>query len=137
MKNYMKEVAELLGVELNEEFEIIFPTSPECYATVKLTVDGTKVINTNVFDVFNFKSYLLEHLIKGSYSIKRKPWKPKTNDGYYCIGKDGNVINGFWCNNLFDHTLYKIGNCYKTIEEAKENKDAWKTFYNSDEILVL
>ena len=60
MKNYMEEVAKMLGVELNKEFELIFPSSPTCHATVMLTVEGVKVINTNVYDVFNFKAYLFD-----------------------------------------------------------------------------
>lgn len=54
MRNNMEEVAKLLGVELDEEFELIFPSNSSCYATVKLTIDGAKVISTNVYDIFNF-----------------------------------------------------------------------------------
>lgn len=132
MKNNMKEVAKLLGVELDEEFELVFPSNSSCYATVKLTIDGAKVISTNVYDVFNFKSYLLEHLIKGDYKISRKPWKPKFNERYYSVGVDGSTEDGTWLNDFLDYTLYKIGNCYRTIEEARENRVKWGTFYDSE-----
>lgn len=137
MRNNMEEVAKLLGVELDEEFELVFPSNSSCYATVKLTIDGAKVISTNVYDVFNFKSYLLEHLIKGSYEIKRKPWKPKFNERYYSVGVDGSTEDGTWLNDFLDYTLYKIGNCYRTIEEARANRVKWGTFYDSDEVIKI
>lgn len=137
MKNNMKEVAELIGVELNEEFEVVFPDSSTCYAIAKLTIDGAKVIDTNVYDIFNFKAYLLEHLIKGTYGVKHKPWKPKFNEEYYSIGVDGSTENGVWLNDFLDYTLYKIGNCYRTIEEARANRVKWGTFYDSDKVLSL
>lgn len=137
MKNYMEEVAKLLGVELDEEFELIFPSSSTCHATVMLTAEGVKVISTNVYDVFNFKTYLLEHLIKGSYGIKRKPWKPKFNEKYYSVGVDGSTEDGVWLNDFLDYTLYKIGNCYRTIEEARANRIKWGTFYDSDNVLTI
>lgn len=137
MRNNMEEVAKLLGVELDEEFEFIFPSNSSCYATVKLTIDGAKVISTNVYDAFNFKSYLLEHLIKGNYEIKHKPWKPNFNEQYYSIGVDGTIKNGTWINDFVDYTLYKIGNCYRTIEAARANMVKWGTFYDSDEVLKI
>lgn len=137
MKNNMEEVAKLLGVELNEEFEIVFAPPSSCYAKVKLTTDGAKVIDTNVYDVFNLKTYLLEHLIKGVYEIKRKPWKPKFNEKYYSVGVDGSIEDGTWLNDFLDYTLYKIGNCYRTIEEARTNRVKWGTFYDSDEVLKI
>lgn len=137
MKNYMEDVAKMLGVKLNEEFELIFPPPSACHATIMLTIDGAKVINTDVYDVFNFKSYLLEHLIKGSYEIKRKPWKPKFEEAYYSIGVDGSVEDGTWLNDFLDYTLYKVGNCYCTPEEAKNNRSKWGKFYSSDEIIKI
>lgn len=137
MRNNMEEVAKLLGVELDEEFKLIFPSNSSCYATVKLTIDGAKVISTNVYDDFNFKSYLLEHLIKGDYEIKRKPWKPRFNERYYSVGVDGSTEDGTWLNDFVDYTLYKIGNCYRTIEEARANRVKWGTFYDSDEVLKI
>jgi hypothetical protein len=137
MNNNMEKVATMLGVKLGEEFELIFAPNSMCHATVMLTVDGARVIDTNVYDVFNFKAYLLQDLIKGSYGIKRKPWKPKFNEAYYSIGTDGTVEDGTWLNDFLDYSLYKLGNCYRTAEEAKNNRDKWGTFYSSDEVLKI
>ena len=137
MHNYMEAVARLLGVELNEEFELVFDPSSACHATIKLTTDGVKVIETDVYDIFNFKSFLLEHLLKGNYGIKKKTWKPKFNEKYYSIGVDGSVENGTWLNDFLDYTLYKIGNCYRTVEEARTNRIKWGEFYDSDKVLTI
>ena len=137
MKNNMEEVAKLLGVELDEEFELVFSSPSTCHATIKSTIDGVKVIKTDVYDIFNFKSYLLEHLLKGSYGIKKKSWRPKFNEKYYSIGIDGGVENGTWLNDFLDYTLYKIGNCYRTVEEARANHIKWGEFYDSDEVLTI
>ena len=137
MHNYMEEVARLIGVELNEEFELVFDPNSTCHATIKLTTDGVKIIKTDVYDIFNFKSNLLEHLLKGNYGIKKKPWKPKYDEKYYSIGVDGNVENNAWLNDTIDRTLYKVGNCYHTAEEARINCIKWKEFYDSDEILTI
>lgn len=137
MKNYMEEVAKMLGVKLGEEFELIFPSPSTCHATIMLTIEGVQVINTDVYNVFNFKSYLLEHLIKGTYGIKRKPWKPTYNDEYYSIGMGGIIENGVWLNDFLDFAMYKLGNCYRTPEEAESDKFKWIKFYTSDDIIKL
>ena len=133
----MAEVAKILGVELDEEFEIVFPQPSNCKATAKLTQSGVNVVETNVFDVYNFKAYLLKDLLIGSYVIKRKPWKPKNNDCYYYVNKGGHVEGDEWLSFWEDIVLYKLGNCYRTREEAEVNKDKWLAFYNSDEVLEV
>ena len=67
--NHMYEVAKFLGVELYEAFTITFPPPSTHHAVVMLTEAGAKVIDTDVFDVLNFNSYLLERLIKGTTAL--------------------------------------------------------------------
>lgn len=133
--NHMKEVAALLGIELNEEFELIFPSPSSCHATIMLTIEGVRVINTDVYDMLNFKLNLLQNLIKGSYGIKRKPFKPKLNEKYYSL-----LINHFPARNMIvtweytwrdyshDYTNYYLGLCFRTKEEAEANKDKMLKF---------
>lgn len=137
MANHMAEVARILGVELGEEFELIFPQPSSCHATVKFTNDGLSVVSTNVYDVYNFKAYLLEHLLKGIYTIKRKPWQPAYNERYYSIGPGGTLEPGIWMNDFIDIALYRFGNCYRTHQEAEANSGKWIAFYASDEVLEV
>ena len=122
-KNYMADVAKLLGVELNDEFEL-----NESNAIYKLSQYG-----------FFFKcggswmrasDYLLIDIIKGEYEIKKLPWKPKPGEGYYYVG--WLEACGKWTI-CADRTQYlmsydndnlrvDIGNCFKTREEAEAQK---------------
>ena len=102
-----------------------------------MTQSGVNVVEANVYDSYNFKAYLLRDLLVGSYTIKHKPWKPKDNDMYYYVNKVGNIEYDEWLSFWEDIILYKLGNCYRTIEEAEANKDKWLKFYESDEVLEV
>lgn len=132
----MEEVAKLFEVELNEEFEIKMPNE-NCYAIAKFTSDGLVIIQHNVFNTDSWLPYVLKNLLIGVYAIKKKPWKPKFNEKYYSVGVDGSVEDGTWLNDFLDYTLYKIGNCYRTVEEARANRVRWGKFYDSDKILNI
>lgn len=134
--NYMSEVAKMLGVELDEEFEIKMPNET-CHAIAKFTNGGLKIINHNVNSVWCFKDDVLEHLLTGCYTIKRKPWKPSIYDGYYYVDENGHVCSDPWVNSALDIVLYKVGNCYKTKKDAEKDKDKWIEFYESDKVLEV
>lgn len=76
-KNYMKEVAKLLGVELGEEFRI--EGSPiECsfkFSDEGLIVDNAKGPLQEVL--------LLKRLLTGKVKIIKLHWKPQKGDSYY------------------------------------------------------
>ena len=40
-------------------------------------------------------------------------------------------------NDFIDRMLYKLGNFYRTAEEAEANRDKWVAFYASDEVLEV
>ena len=131
--NYMKQTAEIIGVELNEEFQVIVPThlSFEIYA--KFTDDDFKITKTNIFNTYDMDNDVLKNLLKKNYLIKRKYWKPKYNEKYYSIGTGGVLEGGTWLNDFIDIALYRLGNCYKTPEEAALNVDKWVEFCKSDQ----
>lgn len=88
MANYMAEVAKMLGVELEEEFEI-----PE-YSSYKfkITTSGIQVCIDHLWKAnMPTASCALEKLLEGIYIIKRKPWKPKDRDAYFYVDKNGDV----------------------------------------------
>ena len=140
MANYMSEIAKMLGVELGEEFEIVFPEPCSCHATVMFTDGGVRIINTDVYDIYNFKAYVLRDLCTGAYGIKRKPWKPEDDETYWYIDENGEAWRNRFdnCEYASDHmNYYKLGNCYRTREEAEANRDKWVAFYASDEVLEV
>lgn len=132
MCNYMEQVAKILGVELNEEFEVVIPQNTTCYMNAKFTKDGLVIIEHNIANDFNLKHYTLQALLTGAYSIKRKPWKPQYNEKYYSVGNGGVIESGTWLNDFLDIALYRLGNCYKTPGAAVFYVDKWKKFCESD-----
>lgn len=78
-----------------------------------------------------------EDKLTGFTTVKRKPWKPKDEEEYWLVDQCGNVVSLNWMDNFLCITNYKIGNCYRTCEEAEANRDKWIEFYKSDEVLEV
>ena len=135
--NYISEVAKMLGVELGEEFEIVM-LNTNCWAKAYLNENnGLAITDCNVSDTLNWKVYELTHLLTGTHTIKRKPWKPKLDEYYWHIDVDGSHHLTAWQGVSFDRNYYKLGKCYQTAEEAKANRDKWVAFYKTDEVLEV
>lgn len=134
--NYMAEVAKLLGVELDEEFEIDYGRTRTSTATI--TKNGLRIINTNMLDFSgDLNRTTLDWLLIGGCYIKRKPYKPNRNDSYWTIHRGGNSVCLVWSDDIIDFYAYKLGNCYRTKEEAEANREKWLAFYASDEVLEV
>ena len=132
--NYMAEVAKMLGVELGEEFEIDYGHTRT--ATANITKTGLHIIDTNMVDFSgDLNRVTLDWLLGGKCTIKRKPWKPKYGEIYYCVNTFGQVCEEQWYRDILDRMFYKIGNCYKDASQAEANRDKWIAFYASDEVL--
>lgn len=127
MANHMEEVAKMLGVELGEEFEVDSHSNMiYCFDNYGLKCNGFPTAET------------LMMLLTGKMAIKRKPWRPKDKENFYFVAPDGYVICYPWNNkDSFNINLYKLGNCYRTTEEAKANCNKWVAFYASDKVLEV
>jgi hypothetical protein len=126
--NYMSEVAKMLGVELGESFYISTNGNIEYVFTANglFPVNGSVVCNNT-----------LNELLSGTAYIKRKPWKPNRNEIYWVIDERELPAYDEWMNTSTDLNYYKLGNCYKTKEEAERNVQKWIDFYSSDEVLEV
>ena len=128
MKNCMNEVAELLGIELNEKFVVgndTYKLTPR-----GLVMDGCEFIH----------GALLTALLAGEIEIKQadhKPWRPEVEETYYSVNQNGRVSTEVWWGDYIDVMRYKLGNCYHDYRAAKINADKWKAFYASDEVLEI
>lgn len=136
--NYMSEVAKMLGVELGERFKLDLHDELDnkyygdneyylCEDGMKLDKEGHACSNAD----------MLWFLLCGKYAIKRKPWKPNNSGWYYCIDELGVLSCEQWFGESIDINYYKLGNCYRTKEEAEANIEKWKAFYASDEVLEI
>ena len=134
MANYMPEVAKMLGVELGDKFRIK-NLNGEIMGTAIIDECGFKLLEYNVNYTNSCFQYALENLLTGEYIIERKPWKPKDDEEYQLVNHCGDVISLSWIDNFLCITNYKIGNCYRTKEEAEANRDKWIAFYASDKVL--
>ena len=81
----------------------------------------------------------LTNILTGTYTIERKPWKIKEGDEFYYIDCDGIVTHFLTAGCDADDYInyYKLGNCYRTEKEALANREKWKAFYESDEVLEV
>lgn len=134
MANHMAEVAKMLGVELGEEFEVSRYPSVDC--TIKeggLYIRGKDTQN----DFSTYGDVILVNLLRGELTIKRKPWKPSIDDTFWLVDQNGDLISSKWRKYTEQLDLYKLGNCYRTYEEAGVNRDKWVAFYASDEVLEV
>lgn len=138
MENYMAEVAKMLGVELGEEFEIRFPAPSTVSATAVFNENGFKILNTDAYIMTPYWNYSILHgLLIGSLAIKCKPWRPKEDEKYYVVLCDGSIGLRYWEDCTPQLNYYKIGNFYKSKEEAEVNRDKWVSFYASDKTLEV
>lgn len=134
--NYISEVAKMLGVEIGERFQIVNHVTGELVSEYNYYFTNAD-IEIDAAGRACSGEYLINNLIYGNCSIKKKPWKPTFNEGYYYIDEDGYAICDPWAGSALDTILYKIGNCYKTKETAIKDKDKWLAFYASDVMLEV
>ena len=117
-KNVMEKVAELLGMELGEEFIIENADRKE---TVIIAADGLHVIQpNNVLGPQNWK--LFSKVLEGLYDVRKKPWDPKEGDAYYYPHvSERKTICWSWTGDTMDYAFKALGMIYRTREEAEAN----------------
>ena len=112
-KNYMADVAKMLGVELEEEFKI----------------DGSNLIYKFLENGLYFRciegwlpaEYQFLDLIKGDSKIVKLPWQPKEGDVYYYpVSNFKDVCCTNWAYSVCDFAFKEAGLIFKTYEECEE-----------------
>lgn len=116
--NYYKQVAEMLGVELEEEFSVKnCKTSELNRFRYKITKEEGLMYSIGG-EEWNRSSSLLA-IFSGAYSIVKLPWKPKKGEAYWHYSEVWREVISFeWEDCLYDFLLWKAGNCFKTKEEG-------------------
>lgn len=119
---YYKQFAEMLGLELGQEFVLI-----DAYGnrkdkwTYKITEDGflskpQASINWSVMPICTFT---IENLLNGDVKATPKPWKPKKREKYWYYSDSCKLaICVYWEDTARDLSFWKTGNCFRTDEEA-------------------
>lgn len=113
-KNYMADVAKVLGVELGEKFKV---AERGCrYETVYyFDRNGAWDEDGQVADA------IIPALLIGSYEIVKLPWKPKYGDKYYTYytnGEEWLIWDSTWSGDVSDYARLKSGIVFRTSQEA-------------------
>lgn len=131
--NYMEQVAQMLGVELGEEFKIKDPKNGEIYNVIfKFDNSGLVRREPKPKRVWIPDSGALHQLIIGGFEIVKKPWKPKENEEYYWVDLKRRVVKGnFDCDYTWNVMRYQLGNCFQPEEEITPEvlEETWKRCY--------
>jgi hypothetical protein len=116
--NKMKEVAKMLGLDIDEEFDIMMrENEPSNYNPFKIRERG--LIDKD--DSFSYDE--LFWLLFGRCEIVERPWKPKKFEEYFYINIDGNVVSRCCFQNSDDAGRMNMGNCFRTMEKAIPHTD--------------
>ena len=119
--NRFKEVAAMFGLELGEEFDVRVNSGDlSVYCPIKFTNNGLSDSGELNCD------WILPEIIKGNYTVEKIPWKPKIGDTCYFVNynkRQPNISRMIWEEYTFELMCFKLGNCFKTEEEAEANKE--------------
>lgn len=116
---YWKQFAEMLGLELGEEFILTDSDGKrKDKYTYKIIEDGV-LYRSQTFDNWPISSLIVK-LLNGNVKAVPKPWKPKEGDRYWYYSASNGLVNYARWYGLCDELLFwKVGNCFRTEEEAK------------------
>ena len=119
-KNIIEKVLNEYGIIVKKKFNIlneagiITSDSPFIY-------DGV-----DFFDSYGYmRNDLLLDIVKGNYAVKKLPFIPKIGEIYYYVG-DKDICPKPNDLGMFDKMCIKLGNCFKSEEEAEQNKEKIK-----------
>lgn len=117
-KNLIPQIAQMLGVEIGEDFKIKGYTEQ----TYRFDDDGLKVIYSYLMKK-TFANVMLGSLLAGKAEIVKLPWKPKKGDAYYTFevfrGK-WVVRSVWWTGEPCNYALLDKGWVFRTKEEAED-----------------
>ena len=123
--NYWKQFAEMLGLELEQEFVLTdVDGNTKGELIYKFTEDGflskpPEDVNWSVMPICTFT---IVNLLSGNIKAVPKPWKPKKGDiySYYINSTYFDGTNSCrWTDEGLDLLFWKVGNCFRTKEEAE------------------
>ena len=119
--NYYKQFAEMLGLELEQEFVLTDADGKrkDVY-TYKITEDGV-LYKSPTFVNWSVNSLgTVGKLLNGDVKAVPKPWKPKYGEQYWSYSvKSRQACCGMFGEYVKDYACWKLGNCFRTKEEAE------------------
>lgn len=119
-KNLMPQIAEMLSVELGEEFKV----KGYGEVTYMLTNEGLMATDDDQEKEWTPANALFVALLLGTEEIVKLPWKPMKGDVYYTFVRTGidctcTLISYQWDGCVIDIALLKAGWVFRTRQEAE------------------
>lgn len=117
--NYYKQIAEMLGVKLEEEFKL----KPSCLekpwnSLYRFSTDGLENKYSDGAWVKCEKG-AIDQILIGQTEVIKIPWKPKKGEAYWHYSKGWEQATfRKWEGTLDDLCTWKCGSCFRTEEEA-------------------
>lgn len=120
-KNLIPEIAQMLGVELGEEFKINI--NNEIYQIDKNGMYRKKMNDEGQFDMWEKVPRCFIKLLAGNAKLIKLPWKPKIYDIYWTF-KAAHIdvwciTDTHWLNNPNDVAAFKNGWVFRSKEGAE------------------
>lgn len=116
--NKMKEVAQLLGVELEEKFKVL-RENDEVLGIYKLSEEKGLLLQHPIGAWI--ESTILNEVLTGKHEIVKVPFTPRFGEKYWSyFGKDFVVDTFIWSDNVADYARLKVGAVLRTKETALE-----------------
>ena len=121
--NKWKQFAEILSLELNQEFVLTgVDGNRKDQFTYKITEDGflSKPPESVDWSVMPICTFTIVNLLSGNIKAVPKPWKPEKGERFwaYLYGLE-RANSTRWDCGTYDLLLWKAGNCFKTEKEAE------------------
>ena len=119
-ENLIPKIAQMLGLEIGEEFKI------KGYSETFMLADdkGLMATDDDPKTVWAPANALFIALLNGKEEIIKLPWKPQLDKPYWTFtlvpGIDELLVNnGVWKNSVEEVALLKAGWIYRTLEDAQ------------------
>lgn len=124
-KNLIPQIAQMLGLELGEEFKIKGYDDSNT-RTYKFTAQGLRVKLVEHPEATEFNALVAFHsLLVGDAEIVKLPWKPKAGEQYCSFGNryigDASIwiiVDVIWDGSAYDIAMLGKGWVYRNKKEA-------------------
>lgn len=116
-KNLIPQIAQMLGVEIGEEFKV----KGDDETTYIFTDDGLKLTYDGGIGIVEISSdAAFAALVNGKDEIVELPWKPKEGEKYWSFLPGAWMVTWYtWDDSPIDFAFYKVGWVFRTKEEAE------------------
>lgn len=128
-KNYMTDVAEVLGLKIGDTFLV-----EEMNSKFKIKREGLKCLDDdNIRDIEC--AIVIRDILVGKLSMKKLPWKPIDMEPYFYVYKVEEekvvICEKLWENDVHDYIMYASKNVFRDKESAEESASLVLEHYKS------